>query len=440
MKKLEVKEATKQGLEAGDKVLIAVEYQHKNNDGSVFLYSRNNGGITISGDTEVFLLEVEAESTEPKLEVGQYWHHPKCNTEIIVLPNLNFEFTKSGPWADICGEAGSHTEIGESFYKEEYDEFIQRGYVLGRHPDNIEATPEATKPKPEVQPEATEMKLEVGQYWHHPERNDEYFVESHDEGIWYNLICTKTATKFFIGDTKFEVGFKDCNELDYLLSNGYILGRHPDNIKPKKHIDCVGDVYEWIYPDEYKGMQWRLETDNIVCIKSALKFQVGQTYYKWDFGSDKHWKFLYNVNDQVENPEQWQPKELELVWSNDNKMKMKAHYNLNGNLFYTTERGYICGVVFDAEPYANQDASKIDFSVAGQWLINKKGWVVFTVQENGDDSASPYVNEGSFNAVVMDFNDEHYGSVSTFSNNGDWQKLPPEKIEAIQKQINNLKA
>lgn len=118
---------------------------------------------------------------------------------------------------------------------------------------------------------------------------------------------------------------------------------------------CVGDVLEWLH-------ECQLWDKRVSSITNGLVYFGGSQGYL--LGSDvKQWL----VKSRAAQPEQWQPKEGELVWSKGNKIKMKAHYNFNGNVFYTGEKGYIGGGVFEIEPYANQDA-KIDFSIAGQWV------------------------------------------------------------------------
>lgn len=77
-----------------------------------------------------------------KLEPKQYWHNLKAGTEIIILNTLRYQFTKGGRWFNIDGENTEDTDIVDVGYtsatSETIEELTQRGFILGRHPDNIE--------------------------------------------------------------------------------------------------------------------------------------------------------------------------------------------------------------------------------------------------------------------------------------------------------------
>ena len=68
-----------------------------------------------------------------KLEVGQYWHDPKDGDEWLVK-----EDNKDGKFTCECVSSGETAWFSGEIVRWYYDEFIESGYVLGRHPDNIE--------------------------------------------------------------------------------------------------------------------------------------------------------------------------------------------------------------------------------------------------------------------------------------------------------------
>ena len=71
-----------------------------------------------------------------KLEVGQYWHNLKNNKELLVSAEIA-ESVVCRYACEVTKYETMQTEVGEKYYLK-YDDVINLGYVLGRHPDNIE--------------------------------------------------------------------------------------------------------------------------------------------------------------------------------------------------------------------------------------------------------------------------------------------------------------
>lgn len=217
------------------------------------------------------------------------------------------------------------------------------------------------------------LKLEVGQYWHSLGNGCEWLVTTEMNNY---ILCECTKENSY-----FHLGVMEQFNLDYFSLNGYVLGRHPDSIEPEdmteQRLERIGDVYGWV-ADTENTMQWQeLEHGVKICIKSGGDYKVGDTCYDWNFLNTEYWKFLYNVNDQAPHPEQWQPKEGEVVWVKfleTNARIIGFGSNKSGGLQYTIiYTSKILDEPFpvslsELEPYTDQDKPKIDFSIAGQWL------------------------------------------------------------------------
>jgi hypothetical protein len=135
MKKITVKEAIENGLKKGDEVWIKGEVCgiDKVDVNIPLKVSFGHFRHWFADDNEVYLPEAVA-TTEPKLEVGQYWHHPESGIE--------WEVTKLDKGVVFlyhckCTKAGGIWLLGE-ISKWDIKNIISCGYALGRHPDNIE--------------------------------------------------------------------------------------------------------------------------------------------------------------------------------------------------------------------------------------------------------------------------------------------------------------
>ena len=71
-----------------------------------------------------------------KLEIGQYWHRLEDGMEWIVCKEIAGDY-----FSCECTKQATIWVISEVGHWN-YEELIECGYVLGRHPDNIEAAPE----------------------------------------------------------------------------------------------------------------------------------------------------------------------------------------------------------------------------------------------------------------------------------------------------------
>ena len=69
-----------------------------------------------------------------KLEVGQYWHHPKDGKELLIISKQQ----DRDSYVCKCTKYDIDPHEKGSIWPLDYDNIIEFGYVLGRHPDNIE--------------------------------------------------------------------------------------------------------------------------------------------------------------------------------------------------------------------------------------------------------------------------------------------------------------
>ena len=204
-------------------------------------------------------------------------------------------------------------------------------------------------------PEAA-PKLEVGQYWHHPENGNEWLVGEKTQGTYFVCECTKEGGIWAFSEI-------ESWDLDEFNHSGYVLGRHPDNIEAAK-------------------------------------------------------------------PEQWQPKEGELLWHKFFKFKVIFLYMANalGDTKCPIVQDcdsdkHVC-VMSELEPYDNQD-TKIDFSVAGQWVRNDSNVVLITTGETDE-------------LIFYGFNPRNGAECKFRSDLFNWQLLTPEQMKPILELIANI--
>jgi len=204
------------------------------------------------------------------------------------------------------------------------------------------------------------VKLEVGQYWHHPTKGHEFIIEKVVNNCFESK-CTRSSAAFRLDHNL--RGFSE-----NLKKNGYVLGRHPDNIAPQ--------------------------------------------------------------------PEQWQPKEGDLVWNKVYENKAKIVMGQKGHIYYIffNKHGLECISPYferdreEFEPYTNQDKPVIDFSVAGQWLRHARSGAI--VETNGIVIGSEF----GYNYIGQEW--AHFNLVPM---NDDWQLLTPEQMQPILDEVEKLK-
>lgn len=281
-----------------------------------------------------------------------------------------------------------------------------------------------TAPAPEAEP-----KLEEGQYWHHPKDGDEWLVGKKTQGGYFVCECTKECGAWAFSEI-------ESWDLDEFNDCGYVLGRHPDNIEAEAEwltlAECkpgVGDVLEW--GNNSHG--------NYFIKVSRLEGKYMHGFYQGGFDSKEcYWEIEdsdkeFRVKSRAAQPEQWQPKEGELVWNKVYKNKAKIVIGQKGHIYYMffDKVGIECiSPNFERdreqfEPYANQDA-KIDFSVAGQWVINDSNFVLITTGET-DELAFYGINPKNGKRCM--FRSDLFN----------WQLLTPEQMQPILEAYENLK-
>ena len=272
-------------------------------------------------------------------------------------------------------------------------------------------------------------KLEVGQYWHNLKHGKELLIISKQEyGDCYVFRCTKYDID------PHEKGSIWPLDYDNIIEFGYVLGRHPDNIE---RVVRVGDVYEWIGGQGFDGMKWQQLDNKQMCIEGVGDYKTGRidgSY--WDFKKVNSWKFLYNnIELTPTQPEQWRPKEGDLVWNKVYENKAKLVSGQKGHIYYIffDERGIErISQNFEIhknqfEPYTGQD-KKIDFSKAGQWLRNAEDGLICTFGELGRESEILF--------LALPFGAEYRReSTRLYSANVDWQLLTREQINPILEAI-----
>ena len=276
---------------------------------------------------------------EPKLEVGQYWHHLEAGTEILIQQGLTGLFTKSGRWVDADGELGNERDFeGDKIAYSLVKSILSRGYVLGRHPDKIEAAPK-----------------------------------------WLTLA--------------------EC--------------------KP-----CVGDVLEFKY--SFDGVNINIQCITVSKLEiDGIEFTDGHYFY---FSNNKR----FRVKSRAAQPEEWQPKEGELVWcvfKNNRKPKkgrvIKCPDTDALGVYYCNDGGYLMDYpISSCEPYDNQDA-KIDFSIAGQWVRNDSNVVLITTGETDE-------------LIFYGFNPRNGAECKFRSDLFNWKLLTPEQMKPILELIANI--
>lgn len=181
---------------------------------------------------------------------------------------------------------------------------------------------------------------------------------------------------------------------------------------------CVGDVLEWLH-------ECQLWDKRVSSITNGLVYFGGSQGYL--LGSDvKQWL----VKSRAAQPEQWQPKEGELVWHKFFKFKVIFLYMANalGDTKCPIVQDcdsdkHIC-VMSELEPYANQDA-KIDFSIAGQWVRNDSNVVLITTGETDE-------------LIFYGFNPRNGAECKFRSDLFNWQLLTPEQMKPILELIANI--
>lgn len=198
-------------------------------------------------------------------------------------------------------------------------------------------------------------KLEVGQYWHKPGLGVEWLLVKKYKSGHFKCKCTKSGGLWKLGELFTWASFYE---------NGYVLGRHPDNIAPEPQ------------------------------------------------------------------PEQWQPKEGELVWVKFLEKSFKVdsiHENSKAWVFNNLYLGHLFPVpLSELEPYTNQDKPKIDFSKGEQWLT---------------DGYSIVKNTGAFNDEVFygHYLGQMYSGSIKFNIKKPWKLLNEKQEKLILELINKIK-
>ena len=188
---------------------------------------------------------------------------------------------------------------------------------------------------------------------------------------------------------------------------------------------CVGDVLELILDDKE------------VIEKKVSQILDGVVYFgAFSFLPLSNVNKFCRVKSRAVQPEQWQPKEGELVWHKFFKFKVIFLYMANalGDTKFPIVQDcdsdkHVC-VMSELEPYDNQD-TKIDFSVAGQWLRNAEDGIVCTFGELSRESESIFLAL-PFGAEFNRQNTQlHTSKVA-------WQLLAPEQMKPILELIANI--
>ena len=177
---------------------------------------------------------------------------------------------------------------------------------------------------------------------------------------------------------------------------------------------------EWLVGKKMQGAYFVCE-----CTKEGGTWAFSEIEY-WDsdeFNATGYVLGRHPDNIEAAKPEQWQPKEGELVWHKFFKFKVIFLYMANalGDTKCPIVQDcdsdkHIC-VMSELEPYANQDA-KIDFSVVGQWL--RWGRTIFKTNgvEDGDCFFGSYLGDGLKRSLKI-------------SKNVKWQLLTPEQVQPL---------
>jgi len=265
-----------------------------------------------------------------------------------------------------------------------------------------------------------EPKLEVGQYWHHPENGAEWLVGKKTQGAYFVCECTKEGGIWAFS----EIESWDLDELNHI---GYVLGRHPDNIEAAPEwltlAECkpgVGDVLELILDDKE------------VIEKKVSQILDGVVYFgAFSFLPLSNVNKFCRVKSRAPKPEQWQPKEGELVWNSMLKMKCRVFIDIYSDALrwagcdLKTGDWHSSSDFEGCEPYTNQDKPSIDFSVAGQWITDGEVTCMTAGEIYGDEDFWAY--------VLGDMKTQcHYKKYLN------WQLLTPEQMRPILELIKNI--
>jgi len=270
------------------------------------------------------------------------------------------------------------------------------------------------------------VKLEVGQYWHHPTKGHEFIIEKVVNNCFESK-CTRSSAAFRLDHNL--RGFSE-----NLKKNGYVLGRHPDNIETEWLTladckPCVGDVLEWKKGDSFED--WKVKEADA----ELVYFEHGTGLYLTATAK------CFRVKSRAQ-PEQWQPKEGDLVWVKFLGIKIRFYcmsksLPISNPLVGHNEVDTFPVPLSELEPYTNQDKPVIDFTVAGQWLYCSDYGIVKTY---GDiDEFEQKCDSNSFAAI-------HFGAEFQELNTTwcevacNWKLLTPEQMQPILDQVEKLKA
>lgn len=207
-----------------------------------------------------------------KLEVGQYWHNLKNNKELLVSAEIA-ESVVCRYACEVTKYETMQTEVGEKYYLK-YDDVINLGYVLGRHPDNIE----------QWQPKEGDLvwvkgRKNQGNIFHSPTKGKIVEFEGSLYAAWKSSKHSTTLTNEPLLFLEIEPYADQDKKIDFSKAGQWLYNKRKGIVKTTgmcdelkfTGIDLLSGKYRYSYPD-YNNGHWKLLTpEQVQPLLDAIK-------------------------------------------------------------------------------------------------------------------------------------------------------------------------